>query len=50
MALMKDILKEVLKEITPTQEELTLINEIVKKLRKLLNEKAQQLNLKYTKI
>jgi len=50
MALMKDILKEVLKEITPTQEELTLINEIVKKLRKLLDEKAQKLNLKYTKI
>ena len=50
MTLINDIFENILKEITPTQEELTLIDEIVKKLRKLLDEKAQQLNLKYTKI
>ena len=50
MTLINDIFENILKDITPTQEELTLINEIVKKLRKLLDEKAQQLNLKYTKI
>ncbi len=50
MTLINDIFENILKDITPTQEELKLINEIVKKLRKLLEEKAQQLNLKYTKI
>ncbi len=50
MTLINDIFKNILKDITPTQEELALINEIIKKLRKLLDEKAQQLNLKYTKI
>jgi tRNA nucleotidyltransferase (CCA-adding enzyme) len=50
MTLINDIFENILKDITPTQEELTLINEIVKKLRKLLEEKARQLNLKYTKI
>ncbi len=50
MTLINDIFENILKDITPTQEELTLINEIYKKIRKLLDEKAQQLNLKYTKI
>ena len=50
MTLINDIFENILKDITPTQEELILINEIIKKLRKLLDEKAQQLNLKYTKI
>ena len=50
MTLINDIFENILKDITPTQEELTLINEIVKKLKKLLDEKAQQLNFKYTKI
>lgn len=50
MTLINDIFENILKDITPTQEELTLINEIIKKLRKLLDEKAQQLNFKYTKI
>jgi len=50
MTLINDIFENILKDITPTQEELTIINEIVKKLRKLLDEKAQHLNLKYTKI
>ncbi|GAH98808.1 unnamed protein product, partial [marine sediment metagenome] len=42
MTLINDIFENILKDITPTQEELTLINEIVKKLRKLLDDKAQQ--------
>ncbi|MHA1373301.1 MAG: hypothetical protein ACTSR7_03290 [Promethearchaeota archaeon] len=50
MTLINNIFENILKDITPTQEELTLIGEIIKKLRKLLDEKAQQLNLKYTKI
>ncbi len=50
MTLINDIFKNILKDITPTQEELTLINDIIKKLRKLLDKKAQQLDLKYTKI
>ena len=44
------IFKEVLEDVTPTQKELTLINEIVIKLTTLLDEKAKQLNIKYTKI
>jgi len=50
MTIINDIFEDILKDITPTQEELTLIGEIIKKLRKLLDEKAQELNLKYTKI
>ena len=50
MTLINDIFKNILKDITPTQEELTLITDIVEKLRKLLDEKAQQLNINYTKI
>ena len=44
------IFKEVLEDVTPTQKELTLINDIVIKLTTLLDEKAKQLNIKYTKI
>jgi len=44
------IFKEVLEDITPTQQELTLINDIIIKLKTLLDEKAQQLNIKFTKI
>jgi len=50
MTLINDIFKNILKDITPTQEELALITDIVEKLRKLLDEKAQQLNINYTKI
>lgn len=44
------IFKEVLEDITPTQQELTLINDIIIKLKTLLDEKAQQLGIKYTRI
>ncbi len=50
MTLINTIFEEVLEDIIPTQLELTLINDIIKKLIKLLNEKAQQLEIKYTKI
>ncbi|MHA2290386.1 MAG: hypothetical protein ACXABG_16490, partial [Promethearchaeota archaeon] len=44
------IFKEVLEEITPTGQELELINEIIVKLKRLIDEKAQQLNISYTRI
>ena len=44
------ILEEALKEITPTSQELTLINEIVDRLKDLLEKKANELNIKYTQI
>jgi len=44
------IFKEVLEDIIPIQNELTLISDIIKKLKKLLDEKAQQLEINYTKI
>ena len=50
MTSINTIFKEVLKDITPAQQDLTLINDIIKKLKTLLDEKAQQLNIKYTKI
>lgn len=50
MTSINSIFKEVLEDITPTQQELTLINEIVTKLNKLLDEKAQELGIKYTRI
>ena len=42
------IFKEVLEDIIPTQRELTLINDIIKLLKRLLDEKAQELNIPYT--
>ncbi|MHA1242842.1 MAG: hypothetical protein ACTSQU_18970, partial [Promethearchaeota archaeon] len=50
MTSINTIFKEVLKDIIPTQHELTLINDIIKKLKVILDEKAQQLNISYTKI
>ena len=44
------IFEEVLEDVTPTQQELTLINDIILQLKMLLDEKAQQLGIKYTKI
>jgi tRNA nucleotidyltransferase (CCA-adding enzyme) len=46
----KSIFNEILKEIIPTKKELSIIDNITEKLRKLLDEKAQQLNISYTKI
>ncbi len=48
--MIKSIFNEILKEIIPTKKELSIINNITEKLRKLLDEKAQQLNISYTKI
>jgi len=50
MILINTIFKEVLEDIIPTQHELTLINDIIKKLKRILDEKALQLNIPYTKI
>ena len=48
--MIKSIFNEILKEIIPTKKELSIIDNITEKLRKLLDEKAQQLNISYTKI
>ena len=50
MTSINSIFQEVLEDITPTQQELTLISDIVTKLKTLLDEKAHQLNIKYTRI
>ncbi|MFX1287567.1 MAG: hypothetical protein ACFFFY_03270 [Promethearchaeota archaeon] len=50
MTSINDIFKEVLENISPTQEELTLIDDITKILKTLLDNKAQELNINYTKI
>ena len=50
MTSINTIFKDVLVDILPTQRELTLINDIIEKLKRLLDEKAQQLNISYTKI
>ena len=47
---LNQILDEILEEIVPTKQELNLINEIVKKLRSLLEKKAKELNIEYTQI
>ncbi|MFW9940932.1 MAG: hypothetical protein ACFFFT_07820 [Candidatus Thorarchaeota archaeon] len=41
---------EILKEITPTQKEIAFINKITDKLINLLNKKAKELDINYTKI
>ncbi len=45
-----EIFKEVLKEITPAQKEIDLINDIIEKLKRSLVFKAKELNIDYTKI
>ncbi|MBY8987759.1 MAG: hypothetical protein KGD61_04845 [Candidatus Lokiarchaeota archaeon] len=50
MTSINSIFKEVLDNITPTQQELALINDIIIKIKALLDEKAQQLGIKYTRI
>ena len=42
------IFKKVLEEITPMEKELALINNIVEKLRALLEKKAKELKIVYT--
>ncbi|MFX0083306.1 MAG: hypothetical protein ACFE94_16290 [Candidatus Hodarchaeota archaeon] len=50
MTLIDEVFAEVLKDITPTPEEISLINDITAKLIFLLNKKAKELNITYTKI
>ncbi len=50
MTQLNEIFIEVLKEITPTQKEIDLINRITEKLKNLLSKKANELNINYTKI
>ncbi len=45
-----ELLNEILKEITPAQREIELINNLTKKLGNLLENKAKELNISYTKI
>ncbi|MFX1417535.1 MAG: hypothetical protein ACFE9N_01300 [Promethearchaeota archaeon] len=50
MTKINNILSEVLKEITPTQEEIALINKITERIKELLDKKAKELEINYTKI
>lgn len=50
MTTINSIFEEVLEDITPTKQELTLINDIIIKLKKLIDEKAQELGINYTRI
>ncbi len=45
-----EIFSEVLKEITPTQREIEIINNITKKLKDLLDNRAKELSINYKKI
>lgn len=45
-----EILNEILKEITPAQRDIELINNLTKKIGNLLENKAKELNIGYTKI
>ena len=48
MTSVSEILEEVLKEIIPIDQELSLINDIVEKLKILLEKRAKELNIEYT--
>ena len=50
MSAIDEVLSEILKQITPTQKEIVLIKNITEKLKKLLDKKAKELNINYTKI
>jgi len=50
MSSINKILNDVLKNITPTNTEIVLIEDITKKLKELLDSKAKDLNINYTKI
>ncbi len=50
MTPINSIFQEVLEDITPTEQELILIKDIIIKLKTLLDEKARQLGIKYTRI
>ena len=50
MTLINELFTEILKEITPTQKEIAIINRITERLKFLLSEKAGELDINYTKI
>ncbi len=50
MSTINDILSEVLKKIIPTNKEIVLIEGIIENLKRLLDIKAKELNIKYIKI
>ncbi|NVM34974.1 MAG: hypothetical protein HWN81_05225 [Candidatus Lokiarchaeota archaeon] len=50
MSSINEIFNEILKEITPTQKEVAIIKNLTKKLQEILERKAKELKIKYTKI
>ncbi len=50
MSSINEIFNEVLKEITPTQKQIDLIKKITEKLQELLDRRAKELKITYTKI
>ncbi len=50
MSSIYEIFNEILKEITPTQKEIAIIKSISEKLQEILDRKAKELQIKYTKI
>lgn len=50
MSSINEIFIEILKEITPTQKQIDLIKNITEKLKDLLDKKAKELKIDYTKI
>lgn len=50
MSSISEIFNEILKEITPTQKEVIFIKKITEKLKELLDKRAKDLNIDYTKI
>jgi tRNA nucleotidyltransferase (CCA-adding enzyme) len=50
MSQINDVFSDVLKEITPTNKEITIIENITEKLKKLLDIKAKKLHIDYIKI
>ncbi len=50
MSSINDIFDEILNEITPTQKEIAKIENVIGKLRKLLDKEAKELQIYYTKI
>ena len=49
MSPFNEIFNEILKEITPTQKEVAIIKDITERLQELLDRKAKELKIDYTK-
>ncbi|MHA1149558.1 MAG: hypothetical protein ACTSR8_15090 [Promethearchaeota archaeon] len=50
MGSVEEVLKEVLNDITPTKEEIALINNISDELKKILIKRAEELNIKFNEM